>query len=222
MSQIKFDHLPHEVCRITSKFGYRTDPITGAKGTFHQGIDIGAKRAGVQGDRLFAVKDGKVVWTGSMMDKTYGYGHYTIIQHKGFCSLYAHKKGLMLRVNDTIKAGQLVGYMGTTGASTAAHLHFEIAPIVWTGYTNYIAKQNGVRKHNIDPYPFIEELLSRKEVDEVVRYKNISEMPSYYQQEVKKLVDQGIIKGNTTGDLNMTEDMIRTLIMAGRMDKLKV
>jgi len=54
-----------------------------------------------------------------------------------------------------------------------------------------------------------------------MRYKNISEMPVHYQAAVKDLVDKKVIQGNASGDLNMTEDMIRTLIIAGRMDKLK-
>ena len=37
---VKFDHLPHDVCRVTSPFGYRINPITGVKASFHQGLDI--------------------------------------------------------------------------------------------------------------------------------------------------------------------------------------
>jgi murein DD-endopeptidase MepM/ murein hydrolase activator NlpD len=224
MSQIIFDSLPHEICRVTSPFGYRTNPITGSKGTFHQGLDIGAKRAGVSGDPLYAVKDGRVVWADSMMNPEYGYGHYIIIQHQNFLTLYAHMLSLIKKVGDVVKAGDVIGYMGSTGASTAAHLHFEVQPGLWTGYANYIKKENGIRKYNIDPYQFIQEYRQRKKEDEelaneIVRYKNISEMPVYYQTEIKDLVDRGIIKGNDKGELNMTEDMVRTIIIAKRMDK---
>ena len=223
---VRFEHLPHEICRVTSEFGCRTNPITGVKGTFHQGLDIGAKKAGVEGDKLFAVADGIMVYTAFMASKEYGYGYFIIIQHKGFCTLYAHMKGLIVSVNDDVKAGQVIGYMGSTGASTAAHLHFEVEPIQFINYQHYITKSNGIRKYAVDPYKFIKEFRERQEEDEemangVVRYKNISEMPVHYQAAVKDLVDRGIIKGNASGDLNMTEDMIRTLIMADRMDKQK-
>ena len=220
---VKFEHLPHEICRVTSKFGYRTNPITRAKGTFHQGIDFGATRAGVSGDKLYAVADGVVVRSANMPSKIDGYGYYIVIQHKGFCTLYAHMLGLILKVGDKVKAGQVVGYMGCTGACTAAHLHFEVEPIEWS---DYWVKSSGIRKYAVDPYIYVAAYRAEKEEDEevaneVVRYKNIAEMPIHYQAAVKDLVDKKVIQGNASGDLNMTEDMIRTLIMAGRMDKLK-
>lgn len=226
MNSIKFNHLPHEICRITSPFGYRINPITGAKSSFHQGIDIGAIKAGVEGDKLFAVANGVVVYTAFMASKEYGYGYFVIIQHKGFCTLYAHMKGLIVKVNQEIKAGQIVGYMGSTGASTAAHLHFEVQPIEYKSYAQYITPENGIRKYAIDPYPFIEDFRKRKKegldvANEIVRYKNISEMPVWYQTEIKELVNKGVIKGNDNGELNMTEDMVRTIIIANRMDKSK-
>lgn len=222
MSEIKFDHLPHEICRVTSSFGYRTNPITGAKVSFHQGLDIGAIKSGVEGDKLFAVANGKVVYTAFMASKEYGYGYFVIIQHKGFLTLYAHMTGLIVSVNDIIKAGQVIGYMGSTGASTAAHLHFEVQPMKWISYADYISKnEQGVRKYAVDPYQYIEEFRNKQEVEKIVeeikRYKNISEMPEFYQGFIKKWVDKGYIKGNTDGTLDFTEDMIRVLIIAERM-----
>lgn len=226
MSDIKFDCLPHEICRVTSPFGYRTDPITGAKQSFHQGLDIGAKVAGVQGDNLYAVKDGQVVYAQYMPSPVYGYGYFTIVEHQGFCTLYGHKRELKRRVGEYLSAGDIVGYMGKTGAATGVHVHFEVQPIQWQGYSYYITSANGIRKYAVDPYQFIEDYRKRQKEDldmanEIVRYKSISEMPVYYQQEIKSLVDRKIIQGNDKGELNMTEDMIRTIIIAGRMDKAK-
>jgi len=220
---VKFEHLPHDICRVTSAFGYRTNPITGVKGVFHQGIDFGAKTSGVPGDKLFAVADGIVVRSANMPSKIDGYGYYIVIQHKGFCTLYAHMLGLKLAVGAKVKAGDLVGYMGCTGACTAAHLHFEMEPIDWTDYWK---KEKGIRKYAVDPYVYVEVFRAERKVNEemvneVVRYKNIAEMPVHYQSFVKELVAKKIIQGNSSGDLNMTEDMIRGLIMSGRMDKLK-
>ncbi|MGD9567503.1 MAG: M23 family metallopeptidase [Sedimentibacter sp.] len=226
---VKFEHLPHDVCRVTSPFGYRTNPITGEKGSYHQGIDIGAKKSGVSGDNLYAVADGRVVYVSYMASKVYGYGYFVIIEHKGFCTLYAHMLTNILKVGQYVKAGQVVGRMGTSGASTAAHLHFEVEPIGWSGYDNYIKRgDNGVRKYNIDPLPYIKELQDRqknamheKGVEEIMaeikRYKNISEMPEFYQGYIKKWVDAGYINGKSDGSLDFTEDMIRCLIIAERM-----
>ena len=220
---VKFNHLPHDICRVTSAFGYRANPITGAKGTFHQGIDFGAKVSGVPGDKLFAVADGIVVRSANMPSKIDGYGYYIVIQHMGFCTLYAHMLNLKLAVGSKVKAGDVVGYMGCTGACTAAHLHFEMEPIDWTDYWK---KEKGIRKYAVDPYVYVEVFRAERKVNEemvneVVRYKNIAEMPVHYQSFVKELVAKKIIQGNSSGDLNMTEDMIRGLIMSGRMDKLK-
>lgn len=232
MNNIQFEHLPHDVCRITSAFGYRVNPITGSKGSYHQGLDIGAKVAGVQGDKLYAVAKGVVVWRGNMASKVYGYGYYTIIQHKGFCALYAHMMGLILNVGDLVHAGQIVGYMGSTGASTAAHLHFEVEPIQWNGYLDYIAKDEnmGIRKYAVNPYNYISAYRATVETsktiaeveemaNEVIRYKNIKEMPEWMQPYVQKWVAKGYIKGNDKGELNFTEDMMRTLIIAERMNQ---
>jgi murein DD-endopeptidase MepM/ murein hydrolase activator NlpD len=220
----KFEHLPHGICRVTSAFGYRTNPITGVKGTFHQGIDFGAKVSGVPGDKLFAVADGIVVRSANMPSKIDGYGYYIVIQHNGFCTLYAHMLGLKLTVGAKVKAGDVVGYMGCTGACTATHLHFEMEPIEWSDY--WIKDTSGIRKYAVDPYVYVQAYRASKEedeevVNEIVRYKNISEMPVHYQSFVKELVAKKIIQGNTSGDLNMTEDMVRGLIMSDRMDKLK-
>ncbi len=220
---VKFDHLPHDVCRVTSPFGYRINPITGVKASFHQGLDIGAKISGVAGDSLYAVKDGEVVHTQYMPSTVYGYGYFTILEHQGFCSLYAHKIGLERKKGEFVKAGDIIGRMGKTGAATGVHLHFEVQPIQWNGYTHYITSQNGIRKYAVDPYPFIEDFIKRQEVNknvaEIKRYKNIADMPEFYQGFIKKWVDDGYIKGNSDGTLDFTEDMIRCLIIAERMQQ---
>ena len=101
--------------------------------------------------------------------------------------------GLILKVGDKVKAGQVVGYMGRTGASTAAHLHFEVEPIEWSSY--WVKDTSGIRKYAVDPYIYVEAFRAEKEEDEevaneIVRYKNISEMPLHYQAAVKDLVDK--------------------------------
>jgi murein DD-endopeptidase MepM/ murein hydrolase activator NlpD len=103
---------------VTSGFGYRTDPITGAQ-SYHSGIDFGAGC----GTPIMAAGSGTVLsagWNG-------GYGNATIINHGGgLATLYGHQSQIGVSVGQTVQQGQVIGYVGTTGRSTGCHLHFEV------------------------------------------------------------------------------------------------
>jgi murein DD-endopeptidase MepM/ murein hydrolase activator NlpD/low affinity Fe/Cu permease len=106
---------------ITSNFGYRIDPITGAKGAYHKGMDFGAPG----GTDILAAGNGKVIvaqWWG-------GYGNTVVIDHgSGMWTLYAHMKSNSMTVEygDSVSRGDKIGEVGTTGRSTGNHLHFEV------------------------------------------------------------------------------------------------
>nr|WP_246427444.1 M23 family metallopeptidase [Paenibacillus phyllosphaerae] len=103
---------------LTSSFGYRTDPFTG-RSTFHAGIDIG----GEPGDPVFAAGDGLVTETGSDSSK----GNYIVITHSnGLQTVYYHLKRITAKLNDSALRGDKIGELGSTGRSTAPHLHFQI------------------------------------------------------------------------------------------------
>nr|WP_312578211.1 M23 family metallopeptidase [Sedimentibacter sp.] len=132
---IKFKVNPTKNQRITSEFGRRD--FAGLQ--WHSGVDLGAINPGVDADELYAVADGVVrVSKADSGNKNVGYGYYIVIEHEGFCTLYAHLQKLELHVGDKIKAGQIIGHMGNTGESTATHLHFEVRnclyndPSFWT------------------------------------------------------------------------------------------
>ncbi len=132
---IKFKANPTKNQRITSEFGKRE--FAGLQ--WHSGVDIGATESGVEGDELYAVADGVVrVSKADSGNKDVGYGYYIVIEHDGFCTLYAHLQKLEIKVGETVRAGQVIGHMGNTGESTAAHLHFEVRncsyndPYFWT------------------------------------------------------------------------------------------
>ncbi len=104
--------------KLTSPYGYRIHPVTG-KYKFHNGVDL----ANDQGTPIYAARSGKVTVA------TYGgtYGNYVTINHgDGYSSLYAHMTRYVVNKGDTVKKGQLIGYMGSTGRSTGPHLHFSI------------------------------------------------------------------------------------------------
>jgi len=109
---------------VTSPFGYRW-------GRLHAGIDIGVG----SGTPIHAAASGTVVlasWTG-------GYGNYTCIDHGGgLATCYAHQSSYAVSAGAQVSQGQVVGYVGNTGHSFGAHLHFEVringAPVDPLGY----------------------------------------------------------------------------------------
>lgn len=104
---------------VTSEFGYRTHPITGAY-SLHNGIDLVNGNATTP---IFAAAAGEVVIAGSYPD---WYGNYVVIKHAdGLYTGYAHQSQLRVSVGDTVNQGQQIGNMGTTGPSTGPHLHFQ-------------------------------------------------------------------------------------------------
>lgn len=105
--------------RITSRFGYRTDPFTGAQ-KYHTGIDIDG--FGNDGGAVIAAADGTV------MTASYdsGYGNYIILDHGSSQTLYAHLSGISVSAGSYVSQGQTIGALGATGRATGTHLHFEV------------------------------------------------------------------------------------------------
>ncbi len=103
---------------ISSPFGMRTHPITG-KRSMHTGIDIPAP----SGKQITAAGAGVVIMAGWNA----AYGNMLIIDHgKGISTLYGHLLSLKVSEGQSVPANRLVGFVGSTGWSTGAHLHFEI------------------------------------------------------------------------------------------------
>lgn len=103
---------------ITSSYGYRVHPITGNY-SFHNGVDLAIS----QGTPIYASKSGYVTTA------TYHYvwGNYVTINHMdGFSTLYAHMTYFTVSSGDYVEQGEIIGYVGSTGYSTGAHLHFTI------------------------------------------------------------------------------------------------
>ena len=98
---------------ITSTFGERW-------GKNHNGLDI----AGNTGDPVMAALDGKVK---STFYERNGYGNVVILEHEGGIETrYAHMSKIGVKTGDTVKKGDIVGEVGSTGRSTGPHLHFEV------------------------------------------------------------------------------------------------
>lgn len=193
---IAFKVKPTDSNRITSPFGLRTHPITGEK-IFHYGIDFGAVKSGVAGDNVYSVADGVVISSKLLGE----WGNYVVIQHSGFVTLYAHLLKRTVLFGQTIKAGEVVGLMGSTGSSTAVHLHFGLVEGAWSA-----------RKW-IDAKPY----LTIKEAEVITKAK-------LKLNGVIKEADCIIIKnaqGNETGYFEL-KDLADAKIVVGWDDKNKI
>jgi len=103
---------------LTSKFGWRKDPING-KRAYHRGVDIRGKR----GSDVKATADGTV----KLENYTKGYGRYILIDHgNGFVTKYAHLRKCLVKKGEAVSRGQVIGLVGSTGRSTGPHVHYEI------------------------------------------------------------------------------------------------
>ncbi len=105
---------------ISSPYGMRTHPITGEY-KMHSGVDITA--GGINNEPIYAAQSGEVIFAGTKG----GYGNYIIVDHgKGITTCYAHCNSIGVSVGQQVKQGQVIGKVGSTGASTGPHLHFEV------------------------------------------------------------------------------------------------
>jgi len=103
---------------ISSYFGARADPFDGRE-AFHKGVDF----AGSIGDKVVAVAAGVVTWAGERS----GFGKLIEVSHgDGFVTRYAHNQRTLVSVGETVKRGEAVALMGSTGHSTGPHVHFEV------------------------------------------------------------------------------------------------
>ena len=106
---------------ISSPFGYRINPVTGAR-ELHSGIDISGTG---YGSPVYASNNGTI----REIQSHWSYGNYILIDHgNGYYSLYAHmsKFAAGLNVGSIVERGQTIGYIGMTGTATGPHLHYEI------------------------------------------------------------------------------------------------
>jgi len=110
--------MPVASARVTSGFGMRFHPILGYS-RLHAGIDLGAP----YGSPIYAVADGTVAWAAPHG----GHGNYVRLEHgNGFATGYGHMSRFAVSPGMMVHAGQVIGYVGSTGLSTGPHLHYEV------------------------------------------------------------------------------------------------
>jgi len=110
--------VPVANARISSRFGYRSDPFNKRK-RMHSGIDFAAPR----GTIVRSIRDGKITFMG----RRGGYGNVVEVSHVGgIVSRYAHLKRFRSKKNQKVSKGSIIAEVGTTGRSTGPHLHLEV------------------------------------------------------------------------------------------------
>jgi len=115
---VREDHLKRNILKL-SGYGYRIHPIHNVK-KFHKGIDFTAPK----GTAIISSGDGKVL---RVEEKKRGYGKNIIIDHGyGYTTLYGHLSQIDVKVGEKVTRGQVIGKIGSTGTSTAPHLHYEV------------------------------------------------------------------------------------------------
>jgi len=104
---------------VTSGFGWRTHPIYKTQ-QFHPGMDFAAQ----QGTPIYATGDGVIEVADNLAQ---GYGNHVVVNHGfGYRTLYGHMSKIAAKVGQKVTRGQLIGYVGSTGLSTAPHVHYEV------------------------------------------------------------------------------------------------
>lgn len=102
-----------------SGYGWRTHPIYKTS-EFHPGMDFAA----AQGTEIYATGDGTIERADALAQ---GYGNHVVIDHGyGYKTLYGHMSKIAVNAGQHVKRGQLIGYVGSTGLSTAPHVHYEV------------------------------------------------------------------------------------------------
>ena len=108
-----------DLSRIASGYGYRIDPVYKTT-KMHPGIDFTAP----QGTPIYATADGVVALSGNSGN---GYGNHVIIRHGyGYETLYGHMVRVKARGGQSVKRGEVIGWVGSTGKSTGPHCHYEV------------------------------------------------------------------------------------------------
>ena len=192
--------------RITSPFGYRPDPVTGLGNGQHKGIDLTLWKGWSALSSIGAAWDGVVT---EVRDGVEGFdtvrsaGNRVTIDHgDGVVTKYYHMKNgsICVAVGDRVTAGQEIGYMGSTGYSTGAHLHFQV-------------EIDGVP---VDPEPFItgEVPDAAEPADNVGGDDSMDNTPADWAADaVAWAKENGIMYGDETGNLRLHEACTREMML---------
>ena len=177
---------------ITSPYGSRTDPFTGAAG-WHSGVDLVG-----QGDKTILAPCDGVVGTSTMLDQktdtthTWEWGNYVRIDaDDGYTKVYlCHMSKRLVTAGQRVKRGEPIGIEGSTGRSTGSHCHFEV-------------RQNNIA---VNPCLF---LICENKAGTVLENEMPTVQKEWWTDAVNWAVENGILLGDGNGDLMLDEPCTR-------------
>lgn len=161
---------------ISSPFGYRTNPITGQKGEFHNGVDYSAQGKSVP---CYAIEDGTVLNCGT--DISGAKFVYVYFQRLGMVGLYYHLASIDVKKNQKVNSNTKIGMLGKTGNATGIHLHFS-----WFKYADYPKSMNNRTYYDYNTYEFPSDRVgtpvkrdeTRDQIEVVATILNVRKKPS--------------------------------------------
>lgn len=151
---IRLKHLPLNNISVTSPYGTRSLTINDKYYWWHNGVDLKAQLD----TPVYAASEGKVMT--AKYNNSYGY--YITIDHGKFGTLYAHLSRLRASEGNSVRAGEIIGYAGSTGDATGVHLHFEIRLGSYENFWDRAHCDRSVFMNTTDPMLFIEDFLNRE------------------------------------------------------------
>jgi murein DD-endopeptidase MepM/ murein hydrolase activator NlpD len=181
--QYPIDGIPGKDWVVRSPMGWRVHPVKKEK-KHHNGTDIVPGKSG-KAPYIEAFADGKVLRAKVSTAAGGGFGHYVVIQHKidgeFYTSLYAHlvEGSIQVKSGQKVKAGQVLGKMGTTGMSTGVHLHWEI----WKG-KDHGWSDNG--KGFVEPVGFVKALIQAQKAKDFSKEATPEDAPAEVVPDLSK------------------------------------
>jgi murein DD-endopeptidase MepM/ murein hydrolase activator NlpD len=181
--QYPIDGIPGKDWVVRSPMGWRVHPVKKEK-KHHNGTDIVPGKSG-KAPYIEAFADGKVLRAKVSTAAGGGFGHYVVIQHKidgeFYTSLYAHlvEGSIQVKAGQKVKAGQVLGKMGTTGMSTGVHLHWEI----WKG-KDHGWSDNG--KGFVEPVGFVKALIQAQKAKDFSKEATPEDAPAEVVPDLSK------------------------------------
>jgi murein DD-endopeptidase MepM/ murein hydrolase activator NlpD len=179
---------------ITSPYGKRPNPFDLGLTEFHNGVDLRANK-----NKVYSVADGVV----KISKFSPSYGNYIVIQHEGFCSLYAHLDSFLVKVNDEIHLGDIIAISGATGRVDGAHLHFEIREMDFSD--KFFISVNGKQPNTVNPLEFIDTKNLETEKENVQLWK---------YDALKKLHEKSLLNDYNYWYNNINEPMPTWAVLA--------
>ena len=143
---------PVKNIRITSNYGERE--FDG----WHSGVDFGSMPKGIPNNEILSIDNGIVKVS---KNNPGGYGEYIVIEYEGYCMLVAHLSHRSVNVGDTVKSGDMIGFMGNTPLERglAVHLHAEIRNVSFNHpefWDKKVIRGKKTPIHCVDPIPYFE------------------------------------------------------------------